>query len=191
MGEKSKFEGWLSVDTPFRNERPSLDTVTFLEEVVDIVTQQVHQIQDRERLELERQALEEKNIALREVLTHIEEEKMEIKQRITESIDDILLPILSKLAGESATMSSTYVDLLKSGLIDLASLSGGFQHIYSKLSAREREICIMIKGHATNKEIAGALNIAVGTVRKHRETIRRKLGLTNRNVNLAAYLNNT
>jgi PAS domain S-box-containing protein len=190
LSQKSKFEGWLSVDTPFVNKRPSLDTVIFLEEVVDIVTQQVHQIQDRERLELERQALEEKNIALREVLTHIEEEKMEIKQRITESIDDTLLPILDKLAVESQITNSTYVDLLKSGLIDLASSSGGAKLIYPKLSAREREICMMIRNLATNKEIASTLNIAMGTVRKHRETIRRKLGLTNRKVNLAAYLNN-
>ena len=190
LGKKSKFEGWLSVNTPFSGKIPSLDQVAFLEEVVDIVAQQVYQIQNRERLRLERQALEEKNIALTEVLTHIEEEKMGIKQRITESIDHTLLPILSKLSGESGAMSSTYVGLLKSGLIDLASSAGGFQHIYSKLSPRERDICMMIKDFATNKEVARTLNIKVGTVRKHRERIRRKLGLTNRKVNLAAYLNN-
>ncbi len=189
LGNDGKFEGWLSVDTPFDGERPSSYTVRFLEEVVDIVTQQIQEIQSREKLDLERQALKEKNIALNEVLAYIEEEKMEIKRRITESIDNILLPILSKLADESKVIDPAYVDLLKSGLIDLASPSGGSQHVYSKLSSREKEICIMIGDFATNKDIAKALKIRVNTVRKHREAIRRKLGLTNRKINLAAYLN--
>ncbi len=190
MGVDGEFEGWLSVDTPFDGERPSPHTVRFLEEVVDIVTQQIQEIQSREKLDLERQALKEKNIALNEVLAHIEEEKMAIKRQIAENIDETLLPILSKLKDGSGTKDPTYVDLLKSGLINLASASGGSQHVYSKLSTREREVCIMIRDFAKSTEIARALNITVGTVRKHRETIRRKLGLTNRKKNLAAYLNN-
>jgi PAS domain S-box-containing protein len=190
LGEDGKFEGWLSVDTPFDSGRPSYHTVRFLEEVVDIVTQQVQEIRSRGKLDLERRALQEKNIAIKEVLAHIEEEKMGIKRLMTESIDNTLLPILNKLADENKTVNSTYFDLLKSGLIDLASQSGGSQHVYAKLSPREKEICILIRGQASNKEIAEALKITLGTVRKHREAIRRKLGLTNRKVNLSAYLNN-
>lgn len=190
LGEDGKFEGWLSVDTPFNGERPSYHTVRFLEEVVDIVTQQVQEIRSRDKLDLERRALQEKNIAIKEVLAHIEEEKMAIKRLMTENIDNTLLPILNKLADENKIVNSTYIDLLKSGLIDLASQSGGSQHIYAKLSQREKEICILIRDYSTNKEIAEALNITIGTVRKHREAIRRKLGLTNRKVNLSAYLNN-
>lgn len=189
LGEKNKFEGWLSVDTPFRNERPSLDTVTFLEEVVDIVTQQVHEIQSREELNLERQALQEKNVALKEVLAHIEEEKMEIKHQIAKSIDRTLLPIMNRIVDERGAVNLTYFDMLKSSLTDLASASGGIGRVYAKLSPREVEICNMIKNAATNKEIARALHIAVATVQKHREAIRRKLSLTNKEINLVTYLN--
>ncbi len=59
---------------------------------------------------------------------------------------------------------------------------------YPKLSPREREICNLIKGGATSKEIAASLSISLATVRKHRELIRRKLGLTNKDINLLSYL---
>jgi DNA-binding NarL/FixJ family response regulator len=62
--------------------------------------------------------------------------------------------------------------------------------IYAKLSARESEICQMIKVGSTSKSIANKLNVTVGTVQKHREKIRKKLGISNKNINLATYLKN-
>ena len=60
----------------------------------------------------------------------------------------------------------------------------------SKLSPREMEICAMIKNGASSKDIAEALDIALVTVQKHREVIRKKLGLTNKNINLTTHLRN-
>jgi DNA-binding NarL/FixJ family response regulator len=46
----------------------------------------------------------------------------------------------------------------------------------SSLTPREREILQMLALGHTNKEIAGSLEISVGTTKKHRENLRRKLG---------------
>jgi DNA-binding NarL/FixJ family response regulator len=148
----------------------------------------VHELQSLEKLKLESRALQEKNIALREVLTHIEEDKMEIRQRIGANVAQNLIPALNKLVKKDGTINKTYFNLLKSGLPELITASGAVIHFYSKLSPREREICSMIKSGSTSKEIASSLNISLATVRKHRELIRRKLGIINKDVNLTNHL---
>ena len=48
------------------------------------------------------------------------------------------------------------------------------------LSARESEILVHLKQGKTNKDIANSLNIAVGTVKLHVNSIFRKMGVSNR-----------
>jgi len=59
IGDDDKSEGWLSVDTPFNGERPNIEIVRFLEQVVDIVTQKVREIRTLEKLRQEHKALQE------------------------------------------------------------------------------------------------------------------------------------
>jgi len=188
FGSDGNYEGWLSVDTPFDGMRPTVEEITYIEELIDITSKKVHEILSIKNLELERLALQEKNIALREVLIHIEDDKMEFRQKIRASIDQVLLPALKKLLKKDGSISLTYFNILKSGLPELAATTGAPVHLYASLSPREREICIMIKNGASSKEIAETLHIAMATVRKHREVIRRKLGISHINVNLSIYL---
>ncbi|MEI8197369.1 MAG: helix-turn-helix transcriptional regulator, partial [Phycisphaerae bacterium] len=59
------------------------------------------------------------------------------------------------------------------------------------LTPVEIALCAMIRNGLSVKEIAQIRCIAMGTVRRHRENIRRKLGLRNRAVNLVTYLQST
>jgi DNA-binding CsgD family transcriptional regulator len=188
MGNDNSYEGWLSVDTPFNGLRPTPETVTYLEELVDITSTQVHEIRTIELLKKESKALEDKNVTLRVVLTHIDEEKMEIRQRIGNNISQILIPAFNKLVRKDGTINKTYYNILKEGLPELVTASGAVVSMYYRLSPREREICHMIKSGSTSKEIAATLNISLATVQKHRELIRRKLGLINKDINLVNYL---
>lgn len=187
-GTTRKFDGWLSVDTSFDGNRPTIENVMFLEEIIDIVMQRVREIRSKLSLDLEREALQEKNITLKEVLGHIEEEKAEFKQRITENIQQILIPTLNRLANESPNIGSSFVNILKTGLNDLTKFAGGITQTYIKLSPREIEICNFLRNGSTSKEIAKTLKISLATVQKHRETIRKKLGLKHKSVNLISYL---
>ena len=134
------------------------------------------------------EALREKNITLKEVLAHLEEEKMKIKNQVASTIDQELLPALNRLVAHDGTVNMTFYNLLKSNLQELGESSGAILHAYSKLSPREVEICNLTKNGATSKEIAGTLNISLATVGKHRENIRRKLILSNKHINLASFL---
>ena len=49
----------------------------------------------------------------------------------------------------------------------------------SMLGAREREVVVLVADGKSSDEIALCMNISVGTVRKHRENIMRKLNLNN------------
>jgi PAS domain S-box-containing protein len=135
------------------------------------------------------QALVDKNIALREVLSQISAEKESIREQIATNIDEAVMPTLRRLkegvdpdqiavvkllARELEEISSPFLELLKSR--------------HPRLTPRETEICRMIKNGLSSKEIAETLGISLTTVHKHRELIRRKLGLSNVDVNLASYL---
>jgi len=134
------------------------------------------------------QELKRKHIALREVLTHIDSERLKIKRQVSKTIEQIIMPVLNKLVINGNPTNKTYLDVLKSSLNDLSSDSASILETYDKLSPREIEICNLIKTGATSKEIADTLNISVLTVNKHRERIRKKLIISNKNINLTSYL---
>jgi DNA-binding CsgD family transcriptional regulator len=53
---------------------------------------------------------------------------------------------------------------------------------------REIEVANLIRDGKSTKEIAEIIGIAPSAVHSHRDNIRKKLGLNNRNVNLRSYL---
>jgi PAS domain S-box-containing protein len=187
----NKYDGLVSVSVPFESQRPpSHDLIQRMEEIVDMVTIRAREIHHADALNQERQALAEKNVALKEIMSVVEAEKMEIRKQIAGIIDQVLKPAVSRLVRRDGSVNKTYYDLLKYNLDELAVATGGALHMSSKLSPREMEICAMIKNGSSSKDIAEALDIALVTVQKHREVIRKKLGLTNKNINLTTHLRN-
>lgn len=132
-------------------------------------------------------ALEQKNIALREIIAQIEIEKRKIKDNIEMNASTVLFPILEKLRGNKSTQK--YVELLQYHTKELTSSFGGkLRDATANLTSREVEICNMIKGGLSNKDISRMLNISPQTVEGHRKNIRKKLGLTNKRTNLISFL---
>jgi len=132
-------------------------------------------------------ALEKKNIALREIIAQIEIEKRKIEEDINSNVELVLSPILDKLRAKEC--NNDYINLIHHHLKGLTSSFG------SKITARdinltprEMEICNMIKGGITTKDISKLLNISSQTVERHRKNIRHKLGIANKRINLTAYL---
>ncbi len=132
-----------------------------------------------------------KNIALREVLSQIEQEKIEIKREIRQYISSFILPLVNQLLQSSALEATDRSRLLQLEQL-IQQIAGtsptGYGTLSGALSPRELEISVLIRNGLSTKEIASLLHISDPTVERHRNTIREKLGLTGKQVNLTTFL---
>lgn len=187
----------------YRSEFPSADEGPFLKEeraLLDAVAEQVGKVaagffaelelQEMNRqLKLERQALQETNIALKVVLGRNENEKQEIHRDVRHNVDKILMPIIDSLAFHLPASKKKYIELLKTNLTEITRpFLGGLSADFHALSPMEMIISNMIKNGMTSKQIADMRGVSVATINHHREKIRRKLGIANQAVNLATFL---
>ena len=151
------------------------------------------------------ESLEQKTIALRELVREIEFEKESIRKDIAANITEVLLPIVQKIkaaaAGSDQPASagtnsdtivgdiSSFAQVLDHHLVRLLSSFG--RKMAGKnlnLTPREIEICSLVKSGLTSKEISSMLKVSYQTVCKHRNNIRKKLGLKDTDTNLTTYL---
>jgi PAS domain S-box-containing protein len=140
-------------------------------------------------LRAERETLKEKNAALNQVLSHIERERQEFKLRICQDVENAVKPVLQRIRKTLNSSGATHLEELQIQLENaLAKDVDVFRDRYGSLTPRELEICELIKAGTSSKQIAEALSLSLFTVHKHREQIRKKLGLTNKSVNLSSYL---
>ncbi len=183
--------------------RPPADEGPFLKEeraLIDAVAERIGtlsmrisaelELQETNRqLTVERTALQETNAALRTVLSRIEEEKKEIHRDLRLNIEKIIMPILHSLLLEAPKAQRKYVEMLRDNLEEIASpFVRELSRTCLALTPTEVAICNMIRGGLRTKEIAELRGVSLATVHRHREHIRRKLGITNDDVNLATFL---
>jgi len=187
----------------YLEERPPLYEGPFLREeriLLEAVAEHIAAIAKRilvegdlqetnRQLTVERKALQEANIALRTVLSRIEEEKRDIQRDIQSNVQKVLMPIVYALAMEVPKPQRRYVELLRDNLEEITS------PFISRLSDQQRSltpteiaICNMIRTGLTSKEIAQMRGVSPATISRHRERIRRKLGIVGSEANLASYL---
>lgn len=141
-------------------------------------------------LEADKKLLEDKDIAFREAMYAVEAEKNKLKDEIIVNINELILPILKRMRLKGGA-SRKYLDLLEKSLGTLISSFGRrLTEKNLKLTPKEIEISNMIKAGMATKEISGLLNVSAQTIDKHRNNIRKKLGLINKGVNLTSFLNN-
>jgi DNA-binding NarL/FixJ family response regulator len=187
----------------YLEECPPADEGPFLAEeraLLDALADQIGTIATRisaemelqdinKQLSLERKALQESNAAIKTVLTRIEEEKSEIYRDIKTNVDKVIMPILVALAVELPQTHSKYIEMLKTSLEEITSqFTRHLSNSYHSLTPTEIAICNMIRNGMRTKEIAQLRSVSMATINRHRENIRRKLKITNDNVNLATYL---
>jgi len=187
----------------YLEKRPPEDEGPFLREeraLLDAIAERIGsaamriaveiEVHDTNRqLNLERKALQEANAALRAVLARIEEEKKEIYNDVQANVDKIIMPILHEVELNLPPHQKQYAVMLKTSLESITSpfisqLSKNFLH----LTSTEISICNLIRNGLQTKEIAEIRRVSAGTINRHREHIRRKLKITNSDINLMTYL---
>lgn len=154
-----------------------------------------HDISERQKtveaiMEHQRE-IEDKNLALKELIGQIEDEKHELKMHVQASLDALVSPLLTKLRHglREDKAKLKLVELIESELLSVCDgFNVGLKSDHLHLSQREIEICNLIRNGLSSKEIAECLAINYKTVEQHRMHIRKKLGLTKHKTNLTEYL---
>lgn len=185
-----------AIEVYYLEKMPTIDEGPFLKEerlLIDAISERIgraiERIRAQQQLQVERTALENKNIALREVLDRVQEEKNDMGDRIQANVDKIIMPILYALESETPPDQLGYLRMLKDNLEEItSSFSNRLSKEFASLSPVEIQICNFIKNGFTAKEIANLRRISAATVNRHREHIRKKLRLTGKKVNLTTYL---
>lgn len=145
------------------------------------------QIEEELRLAIEQ--LEVKHIALTEVLNRFEEEKRSVSAACADQIRGQVLPIVDQLKRVASESMNEDIRLLERAIRQATRT--GTDSIGARLAGltqREIDVCLLIRDGRSSKEIAAQLHVSPLTINKHRETIRRKLGLQHQRVNLRSYL---
>ncbi len=161
---------------------------SFLHLIVRNITQQ----KSMERyLREEKTKAEEMNVTLRNVMKAIDKDKEELGLSISQKVTTSIIPSLQKLAAEdNGDVRDMYMKILRDQLAGLTRSSGAISNEdIIRLTKSEVQVCQMIQAGSTSKDIADAMSISIETVQTHRKNIRRKLGLSGKDVNLFAYLN--
>ncbi len=135
------------------------------------------------------QLLEQKNVALGELLGQLEREKQRLARDVDANVQRLLLPLVGRLREQRGRPDPAWLDLLEEQLEGLATpLGRRLDSVGYGLTPREIEICTLIRaGHSTG-DIAGLLHLSEATVQTHRRSIRGKLGIKGGRGNLSVYL---
>jgi DNA-binding CsgD family transcriptional regulator len=105
------------------------------------------------------------------------------------NVEKILMPILHALSLELPRSHKKYVEILRTNLEEIASpFINHLSRRFLSLTPTEIKICKLIRNGMRTKEIAQIQGVSMATINRHREHIRGKLDIINRDVNLATYL---
>ena len=136
-------------------------------------------VEERTRkLEVQKNSLEEINIAMNVLLKKREEDKIELQDNILSNVKTLIEPYMNKLKRSSLPQGQkTLINILESNLNEIVSpFSRKLSSKLLNLTPSEIQVANLVKEGKTSKEIAGILNISGKTVGFHRENIRKKLG---------------
>jgi PAS domain S-box-containing protein len=142
----------------------------------------------------EKKHVEEKNITLKNIIESIRDQEEGLRSEIIFKMESQILPLIERLRKEADEneRGMVYADLCEtvSCLFDKDCGKSHTSEIYSRLSRTEERICKMIVTGYTTKQIAEELFVTSDTVQTHRKNIRKKLEISNKDVNLYTYLKN-
>ncbi len=139
-----------------------------------------------DQVQQQREELAETNAALRIILRQRDMEKNELANLLTTRFRDEIAPYINKLKQTRLQdVQRFYLDIISMNLDDIfQSSSQGTSVSCKHFTPMEKKVINLLKQQKTTKEIALLLAVSPGTIRTHRENIRKKLQITNTKKNL-------
>lgn len=149
------------------------------------------ELRDREAdLELDKANLEETNTALRVLLKRRETDKHEFEEQVMYNVREMILPYLDTLKTLATDeRQQAYLAILESNLGDITkAFSRRLSLDFYNLSPSELKVATFIRQGKKTREIAALLGLSKRTIDAVRQSIRRKLRIQNRQINLRTFL---
>jgi len=180
-------------NTPLTDpEGKVIGVASLAQNVTDRVKAEIDLARAYEQLQVEREALHQKNVALQEMVEQVQESKRTTAAQIQTNLERIVLPVIERIGPRLDPQGQQYLTLVRTSLSDILSpFVSNLESQFKRLSPREVEICELIRRGYDSKQIADLRSSSVQTVLKQRKTIRKKLGLDQKKINLATYLTST
>jgi DNA-binding CsgD family transcriptional regulator len=128
----------------------------------------------------------------RNIMTLISREKQQISENIQGNLGLVALPLIDQLRTTATDVQKEILDVLGNRVKHISrklGIAAEFGLPGSNLTRRQILICEMIRDGMTSKEIATVMGCSQSTINNHRNSIRKKLGLSGKSANLQAFLN--
>jgi PAS domain S-box-containing protein len=184
-------EKWFEVSAAAKGDldTPEGRIVFLVRDITDRRMAEEHLAGAKYDLEKQGRDLQEKNAAISQILNYIKDEKTKYRESILSDLLGVIEPILSELKKElGPTQQQKVRDIESTVNLLLKGDNSDLNLRMSKLTARESEICGLIKNGLSTKQIAEQLNLSEKTIHKHREHVRTTLGLVGKSLSLATVL---
>ncbi len=138
------------------------------------------------QVQQQKEELLETNAALRIILRQRDMEKNDLADDLTSRFLKEILPYLEKLRrSRLQEFQQQYLDIVMMNLENIFTPSAQSRTYRCKpFTSMEAKIVNLIKQGKKTKDIASILQVSAGTIRTHRENIRKKLQITNTQKNL-------
>lgn len=179
--------------TYHQNIESDITELKHAEEFLKKAKQELENRVDKRTAELNEKTieLEGMNTALRVLLQKKDEAMSDIEEKLLINTKKLVLPHLDKIkATKLSPRQSVYLQELESNLKEIVSpFLKNLTNQYSDLTPTEIKVASLIREGRTSKEIADFMTLSENTIETHRTSIRKKLDLNHKKVNLRNYLN--
>ena len=181
---------WLTCRFPIllKNKSPLMGCLRL--DTTDLVNAEKKLKLNEWELKKHAENLKEVNTALKVLLDHRGQERIQLEQGMLKNLSKLVFPYLEKLKNNDLdSTQNAFLDIALSNLENIISpLSAKLLTWESKLTPTELDITNLIRHGNTTDSISELLHVSTTTVAFHRRNIRLKLGLKNKKVNLMTHL---
>jgi PAS domain S-box-containing protein len=176
--ETGRFKGSFAVVTDISRQKKEKDLLELR------VRQRTRELEQKTR------HLEELNTALRVLLKKREQDRQRMEEQMVVNIRELVFPYIDRMrATRIDDPQAACLDVMAATLEDIVSpLLHSLPLAFLHLTPSEIQVANLIKHGKTTKEIAAILSLSSQTIDFYRKRIRKKLGITNKRVNLRTFL---
>jgi len=146
--------------------------------------------QKEEELRTQSLNLQETNTALKILLKQREQDKEDIEEKVLTNMKELVTPYIESLKNTTLNKKQkAYIDILESNIFNILSpYMKKLSTLYQSFTPMQIQIADLVKAGKTTNEISEMLNLSDRAIEFHRNSIRDKLGLKNKKINLRSYL---